>query len=218
MSGRQEFDPTLYLVTDPDLAGGRALVELVARAVAGGVTLVQLRDKRADARPLLEQARALKALLAPKGIPLIINDRVDVAAAAGVGAHVGQSDLPVAAARALLGEDAILGLSIDQPEQVCQTELGLIDYVGHGPFAATGTKPDAGAPIGVAGLQVMRGLLRRPLVAIGGIHEGNAAEAIAAGADGVSVVSAIVAAADPEAASRSLRQVVDQARADRKVA
>ena len=113
----RRFDPTLYLVTDPELARGRRLTDVVGAAVRGGVTLVQLRDKHAGGRALLETARALKSMLDPLGVPLLVNDRVDVAHAAGVGCHVGQSDLPAAAARAILGPDAILGVSLDDPEQ-----------------------------------------------------------------------------------------------------
>ena len=212
----QRFDPTLYLVTDPELARGRSLVEIVGAAVRGGTTLVQLRDKHADGRALLEQARALKALLDPQGIPLIVNDRVDVALAAGAaGCHVGQSDLPAEDARAILGPDAILGLSIDAVEQARAADPEYVDYIAHGPFGATGTKPDAGAPVGASGIAAVRELSALPLVAIGAIDAGNAAEAIRAGADGIAVVSAIVAAPDPEAASRELRGVVEGARKER---
>jgi thiamine-phosphate pyrophosphorylase len=207
------FDPSLYLVTDPKLAGGRPLVEVVARAVQGGVTLVQLRDKEASGRALLEQAQTLKALLEPLGVPLIVNDRVDVAVAAGAaGCHVGQSDLPAAAARALLGPEAILGVSLDAVGQIHAVDSGIVDYVAHGPFAPTLTKPDAGGPVGAAGLAAVRALTRLPLVAIGGIDAGNAGAAMHAGADGVAVVSAIVAAADPEEASRTLRRAIEAAR------
>lgn len=210
---RLPFDPTLYLVTDPALGRGRALGDIVAQAVAGGVTLVQLRDKAAGGRALLEEARALSALLAPLGVPLIVNDRVDVAVAAGAaGCHVGQSDLPAAAARALLGRDAILGVSLDAVDQLADLDPALVDYVAHGPFAATATKPDAGGPVGAEGLAAVRRLSALPLVAIGGIDAGNAGLAIGAGADGVAVVSAIVAAADPRAASRRLRAAVEAAR------
>jgi thiamine-phosphate pyrophosphorylase len=209
----QRFDPTLYLLTDPDLARGSSLIELVGAAVKGGVTLVQLRDKRADGRALLEQARALKVLLDPLGIPLIVNDRLDVAVAAGAaGCHVGQSDLPAEDARAILGPDAILGLSIDRAEQARAADPEYVDYVAHGPFAATGTKPDAGAPVGGRGVAAVRELSDLPLIAIGGIGAGNAADAIRAGADGIAVVSAIMAAADPEPAARELRAVIDAAR------
>ena len=207
------FDPTLYLVPDPELARGRALTELVAAAVRGGVTLVQLRDKHAEGRALLETARALKAVLDPQGVPLIVNDRADVAHAAGAaGCHVGQSDLPAEAARALLGPDAIVGISIDVVEQARAIDAALVDYVAYGPFAATATKADAGPPIGADGLAAARRLTGLPLVAIGGIDARNVAEAVRAGADGIAVVSAIMAAAGPEAASRELRAAHEAAR------
>jgi thiamine-phosphate pyrophosphorylase len=208
---RRRFDPTLYVVTDPELARGRRLSDVVAAAVRGGVTLVQLRDKQAGGRALLETARALKSVLAPLGVPLIVNDRVDVAHAAGTGCHVGQSDLPAAAARAILGPDAILGLSLDDPEQAHAIDPAQVDYVAHGPFAATATKADAGGATGAEGLAATRRLTGLPLVAIGGIDARNAAAAVRAGADGIAAVSAIMAAADPEAASRELRAAIDAA-------
>ena len=210
----RRFDPTLYLVTDPELALGRRLTDVVGAAVRGGVTLVQLRDKHAGGRALLETARALKSVLDPLGVPLLINDRVDVAHAAGAGCHVGQSDLPAAAARAILGPDAILGVSLDDPEQARAVDPAQVDYVAHGPFAATATKADAGGPVGAEGLAAARRLTGLPLIAIGGIDARNAAAAIRAGAAGVAVVSAIMAAADPAAASRELRAVIDAARAE----
>jgi thiamine-phosphate pyrophosphorylase len=215
MTPLSSLDLSLYLVTDPEMAGGRRLLEMVEAAAAGGVRLVQLRDKGADARALLELARALKALLLPKGVPLIVNDRVDVAAAAGVGCHIGQSDLPPEAARALLGEEAILGLSIDQAGQATAADPAVLDYVAHGPFAASGTKADAGKPVGVDGIARARGLTALPLVAIGGIDATNAADAIRAGADGVAVVSAVMAACDPQAAAALLKEVVDRTLAGR---
>jgi thiamine-phosphate pyrophosphorylase len=207
------LDPTLYLVTDPHLGGGRALLEIVAAAVAGGVTLVQLRDKEAEGRALLEQARALKAVLDPAGVPLLINDRIDIALAAGAaGCHVGQTDLPAEEARALLGPDAILGTSLDAVEQARAVDPKHLDYVAYGPFATTATKADAGPPIGASGFAAVRALTPLPLVAIGGIGKENAGAAIVAGADGVAVVSAIMAAPDPEAASRRLRRAIEAAR------
>ena len=211
---RQAFDPTLYLVTDPELARGRALADLVAAAVRGGVTLVQLRDKHAGGRALLEQAKMLKAVLDPLDVPLIVNDRVDVAHAAGVGCHVGQNDLPAAAARAILGPDAILGVSLDAADQVRAVDPALVDYVAYGPFAATATKADAGRPVGADGLAAVAKRTLLPLVAIGGIDAGNVAAAVRAGADGIAVVSAIVAADDPEVASRELRGAIDATKAE----
>ena len=210
----RRFDPTLYLVTDPELARGRRLSDVVGAAARGGVTLVQLRDKHAGGRALLETARALKSVLDPLGVPLLVNDRVDVAHAAGVGCHVGQSDLPAAAARAILGPDAILGVSLDDPEQARAIDPAQVDYVAHGPFAATTTKADAGGPTGAEGLAAARRLTGLPLIAIGGINARNAAAAMRVGADGIAVVSAIIAAADPEAASRELRAVIDGAKTE----
>jgi len=213
---RRPFDPTLYLVTDPEQVGAaRALTDVVRQAVAGGVTLVQLRDKQADGRELLEQARALKAVLDPLGVPLLVNDRVDVAVAAGVGAHVGQTDLPAAEARRQLGPDVLLGTSIDEVEQARDADPAVVDYVAFGPFAATATKADAGAAVGAEKLTAVRALTPLPLVAIGGIDAKNAGSAIAAGADGVAVVSAIMAAEDPQGAARALRATIDGAHARR---
>ena len=210
---RQPFDPTLYLVTDPGLGRGRPLAEIVAQAVRGGVTLVQLRDKAADGRALLEEARALVALLSPQGVPLIVNDRVDVAVAAGAaGCHVGQSDLAAAAARALLGPDAILGVSLDAAEQAHEVDPAIVDYVAHGPFAASATKADAGAAVGAAGIARVRALSALSLIAIGGLDAGNLGAAVRAGADGIAVVAAIMAAPDPAAASRELRAAIAAAR------
>jgi thiamine-phosphate pyrophosphorylase len=210
----RRFDPTLYLVTDPELACGRVLRDIVDAAVRGGVTLVQLRDKRAGGRALLEEARALKTVLDPRAVPLIVNDRVDVAAAAGVGCHVGQSDLRAAAARAILGPDAILGVSLEEVADLRAVDPAIVDYVAYGPFAATATKADAGRPVGSDGLTAVATQTMLPLVAIGGIDSRNAAEAVRAGADGIAVVSAIMAADDPEAASRALRAAIDAAKAE----
>jgi thiamine-phosphate pyrophosphorylase len=211
---RRSFDPTLYLVTNPELARGRVLADVVAAAVRGGVTLVQLRDKHADGRALLEQAVMLKAVLGPQGIPLLVNDRVDVAHAADAGCHVGQTDLPPVAARAILGPDAILGVSVDAVDQARAIDPELVDYVAYGPFAATMTKADAGRPIGPDGLAAIRKLRLLPLVAIGGIDAQNVAAAVRAGADGVAVVSAIMTAADPEGAARELRAAIDATKAE----
>lgn len=211
------FDLTLYLVTDPRLVAERGLLATVDAAVKGGVTLVQLRDPDAHGRALVEQARALKALLAPLGIPLIVNDRVDVAVAADAdGVHLGQDDMSPADARALLGPERILGLSVGNPAEFAGSssgiDIGAVDYLGVGPVKATGTKKDAGAAIGAAGVAAVRALTRRPIVGIGGIDGALAGEVIRAGADGVAVVSAICAAPDPEHAARALLSAVTAAR------
>jgi len=205
----RRFDLTLYLVTDPRLTAARGLAATVEAAVAGGATLVQLRDPDAHGRALVEQARVLKALLSPLGVPLIINDRVDVAVAAGAdGVHLGQDDLTVADARALLGADAIVGLSVGNPREYAASALHGVDYLGVGPVRATGTKGDAGAAIGAAGIAAVRALTGLPIVGIGGVAADVAGEVIRAGANGVAVVSAICAATDPKAAAADLRRVI----------
>ena len=209
----QPFDLTLYLVTDPRQVAARGLAATVDAAVTGGATLVQLRDPDAHGRELVAQARALKALLAPRGIALIVNDRVDVAHAAGAdGVHLGQDDLSPRAARAILGPEAIIGLSVGTPAEFAGSDLSAVDYLGVGPVRATGTKADAGAAIGPEGVAAVRALTTRPIVGIGGIDAGLAGAVIRAGADGVAVVSAICAAPDPEAAARALKAAVTAAR------
>lgn len=206
---RPGFDPSVYLVTDRDLCGERSLADVVGLAVRGGASLVQLREKRADTRAFVELGRALAVLLAPFRVPLLINDRLDVALAVGAaGAHLGQSDMPVALARELLGPSAIIGLSLEQPEQLAEAEALDVDYYGVSPIYPTPTKTDTGPGWGLSGLRALRAATGRPLVAIGGIGAQNAAEVVRAGADGVAVVSAICAAQDPEAASRELRETV----------
>lgn len=217
MSARK-LDFSLYLVTDRRLAGDRPLAEIVSGAVAGGVTIVQLREKDCSSRQYFELAVEIKKLL-PPGIPLIINDRLDVALAAGAdGVHLGQNDLPAETARKHLGPAAIIGLSVENLEQLKQAISLPVDYLAISPVFPTPTKTDTGPAWGLEGLIMARRLTEKALVAIGGINEGNAAEVIAAGADGVAVVSAICAAADPEAAARRLRKLIDRARETEKAA
>jgi thiamine-phosphate pyrophosphorylase len=202
------FDCTLYLVTDRRLAGTRPLPDLVAAAVRGGVTAVQLREKHCATREFVELARALKSVLAPAGIPLIVNDRADVALAAGAdGVHVGQSDMPCRDVRHLLGPSAVIGLSV---ENLAQAEAAPpeADYLGVSPVFSTPTKTDTAPAWGLAGLSALRRISHLQLVAIGGIHQDNAASVIACGADGIAVVSAICSAADPELAARALRREI----------
>lgn len=206
---RRPLPLDLYLVTDRRLAGSRGVETVVEEAVRGGVTAVQLRDDDLPGPELIAQARRLKAVLAPQGVPLIVNNRLDVALAAGAdGAHVGQSDTPVAEARARLGPDAILGLSITDPAQLAGLDEEAVDYLGVGPVFPTGTKPDAAPPMGLDGLRACRPRTALPIVAIGGIGAANAADAIRVGADGVAVVSAIMGADEPEAAARELAEII----------
>jgi len=192
----------LHLVTDSALCGERGVLAVVEAAVRGGVSCVQLREKTLGTRAFVERERALKARLAPLGVPLIINDRVDVALACGAdGIHVGQGDMAPADVRRLLPR-ALLGLSIETPEQLERAELEAVDYYGISPVFATSTKMDAAAAVGLEGLRLMRSRTRRPLVAIGGITPENAQSVVAAGADGLAVVSALCAAPDPAAVAR----------------
>ena len=207
------IDYSLYLVTDRALACGRPLADVVRAAVAGGVTCVQLREKEASAREFAVAARELLALLRPLGVPLIVNDRIDVALAAGAdGVHVGQQDLSVADARRLGPPGWIVGVSAESVADAARAERDGADYVGASPVFATPTKADHAPPLGLAGLRALRAATKLPLVAIGGLHAGNARETIRAGADGLAVVSAIVAADDPRAAAAELRREIAAAK------
>jgi thiamine-phosphate pyrophosphorylase len=213
---RHPIDLSVYLITDPVLSGAFSVEEIVGYAVAGGVTTVQLRDPQAKTRALVEQARSLATLLRRHRIPFVVNDRVDVAVAADAdGVHVGQADMAPGDARMLIGPDRILGLSVTSESDLDHSDLAGVDYLGVGPIYPTPTKADAAPPIAIGGLRAVRARTRLPIVAIGGLHAGNAADVIAAGADGVAVVSAICAAPDPEAATRELKEVVVTAKRDR---
>jgi thiamine-phosphate pyrophosphorylase len=213
-------DLRLYAVVDPAVAGGRALVDL-ARCLMESATLVQLRDKQGATRAMIEEARDLRALLEPAGIPLLINDRVDVALAAEAdGVHIGQDDMPVPEARLLLGRRALIGLSVKTVEQAKAAPLELLDYVAIGGVYGTTSKENTKAPIGIAGLRTIVDAVRArkanfPICAIAGINTTNAADVIAAGADGIAVISALSLAADPAKAAQDLRAVVDGALAER---
>ena len=206
---RRDFALDLYLITDRLLCAARGIERVVAEAVAGGVTLVQLRDDDTPTGELIALAARLKLVLAPTGVPLIVNNRLNVAlAAAADGLHVGQGDLPAAAARARLGSRAILGLSITAPVQVAAVDPAMVDYLGVGPIYATVTKRDAAPAMGLGGLAAVRAQTGLPLIAIGGIDHTNAAATLGAGADGIAVVSAICAGADPRVAARKLADTV----------
>jgi thiamine-phosphate pyrophosphorylase len=206
---RRRWDWSLYLVTDRQLIGSRSLEEVVRAAVQGGVCAVQLREKYCSTREFIALGKRLKALLDPRDVPLIINDRVDVALAVGAaGVHLGQSDMECGDARRLLGPEVVIGLSVETMPQAEAAQSFDLDYLAVSPLFATPTKTDTAGPWGLERLALLKRASRQPLVAIGGINAGNAAQVIAAGADGLVVVSAICAAADPEAAARELRRLV----------
>ena len=199
----------LYLVTDRELSLGRSLEEVVSEAVAGGVTIVQLREKDASTGEFVELAFRLKDILRPYNVPLIINDRVDVALAVDAeGLHIGQSDMPYEIARKLLGPDKIIGLSVDNMDDLLEANKLDVDYVGISPVYGTPTKIDTAEPFGLEGLRRAVELSVHPTVAIGGMNAGTIADVIAAGADGVAVVSAICSAVSPRLATKELSGII----------
>ena len=207
------FDLSLYLVTDRPLSGGRDMAWIVREAAAGGVTMVQLREKDCPTSEFIALAHELKAALQPFGIPLIINDRVDVALAVDAdGVHIGQSDIPYETARALLGKDKIIGLSVETMDEVIAANALDVDYIGISPVYATPTKTDTLTPFGLEGIDEVMRLSRHRCVAIGGMNRDTIGEVIARGAEGVAVVSAIVAAASPREASAELAAIIEKKR------
>lgn len=192
----------LCVITDAALAPGRDHVAIARAALRGGADMIQLRDKTGDLRALLPQARAIQALCRSHRAIFIVNDRLDLALAAGAdGVHVGQEDLPAEAARPLLPPGRILGVSTHSREQAEAARASGADYIGFGPVFATGTKETGYAPRGVGGLREVRAAVRIPILAIGGISLENVAEVIQAGATAPAVISAIVAAPDIAAAA-----------------
>ena len=203
----------LYLVTDAGLSRGRSHLSIVEAAIRGGVTTVQYREKNASTRRMIEEATELLRLCRAAGVPFIVNDRLDVALAVDAdGVHVGQDDMPAALARRLLGRNKTLGVSAGNTEEARKAVDDGADYIGASPVFATSTKPDAPPPLGIEGLRRITQAVEIPVVAIGGITEGNATAMIEAGASGIAVVSAIVSAEDVEAAARALRAVVEKVR------
>ena len=215
----------LYLVTDHSLtlaaaAGdesyGQAMERIVSEAVGGGVTMVQLREKDLSTREFVQLALRLKKVLAhcsgPDGhrVPLIINDRIDVALASDAdGVHIGQSDMPYSFARRILGPDRIIGLSVENLAQVEEADSLDVDYIGVSPVFATPTKTDTAAPFGIQGLRRAVEMSVHPTVAIGGMNARTAAEVMGTGTDGIAVVSAIVGAPSPREAAAELYNIMD---------
>lgn len=203
---------SLYLVTDRGLSLGRDIEWIVAEAVKGGTSIVQLREKDIDTREFVALGRRLKKLLAPLGIPLIINDRIDVALAVDAdGVHIGQSDMPYEDARRLLGPDKIIGLSAENMAEVeGANKLKDLDYLAISPVFGTPTKTDTAAPFGLEGTREAMKRTIHPTVGIGGMNKRTAADVMSCGVDGIAVVSGIVSAESPCEASRELRTIIDQ--------
>jgi thiamine-phosphate pyrophosphorylase len=212
------LDLSLYVLIDPAQLDGQDCAEVARLAADGGATLVQYRDKHGTTRQMIANAIAIKQALAPFATPLLINDRVDVAMAAGAdGVHLGQDDMPTAMARALLGDDALIGITLKTAQDIEQAELGVIDYGCIGGVFATTSKQNNMPPLGLQGLGSLVDLWRArdgdmPLAAIAGINLHNAASVIQSGVDGVAVMSAVTAAADVKNAASLLKQSISQAR------
>jgi thiamine-phosphate pyrophosphorylase len=204
-----KFDLGLYLVTDRTLSLGRSIEEIVEASVQGGVTMVQLREKDCTTREFYQLAVRLKDILRPYDVPLIINDRLDIALACDAeGLHIGQSDMPYSIARKLLGKDRIIGLSVESMEDAVEANNLDVDYIGISPVFGTPTKTNTATPFGLNGVREVMAISKHPSVAIGGINLTNTAEIMKAGANGIAVVSAIMSAANPKQAAQELKQLI----------
>ncbi|EKO3534284.1 thiamine phosphate synthase [Vibrio fluvialis] len=203
---------TLYLVTD-DQQDLNTLCHVVKQAIAGGVSLVQVREKQGDVRTFIERAAAVKAVLSGSGVPLIINDRVDVALAVDAdGVHLGQSDMSATLARQLLGPDKLIGLSVENEQQFEQAQSLPVDYLGLSAIFATPTKTNTVKHWGLDGLNWVMARSRLPMVAIGGLNTSNIGAVAQTGVQGIALVSAISHARDPQQAAHDLRLLIEQNR------
>ena len=201
------FDYTLYLVTDRQLMSCDSLTEAVEQAILGGCTMIQLREKELPSLEFYNQAVAVKHATERYHIPLIINDRIDIAMAVqATGVHIGQHDLPAAAVRKVIGENMLLGVSASSIAEAIQAQQDGADYLGVGAMFPTGTKTDAES-VSMEELQKIRTAVSLPIVVIGGINKGNAGRFKPMGIDGLAVVSAIIAQSDIKAAAAELKDL-----------
>ena len=200
----------LYLVTDRGSCGKKSLEDVVLQAVKGGVAYVQLREKEVSTRFFVEEAKRIKSILQPFKVPLIINDRIDVALACNAeGVHIGQDDMSYETARKLMGKNAIIGLSVERWEDVEASQELDVNYIGVSPVFTTPTKTDTKSSWGIEGVARIKAFSLHPLVAIGGLNESNIRDVVMAGAPCIAVVSAICASDDPEAAARKLCAIIN---------
>jgi len=215
MYDKKKVDYSLYLVTDRDLSLGRSNLEVIQAAVRGGVTLVQLREKEATTKEFYQEGLKIRAYLKARDIPLIINDRIDMALALDAeGVHLGQEDMPIDAARKILGPQKIIGASVFTPEEAKIAEALGADYLGLSPIFVTETKPELTQHLGIKGIPLLKEAVKIPVVGIGSMSESNAYEAVKAGLDGVAVVSAICSREDPRAAAEAIKKEVLRAKKD----
>ncbi|MDR1618466.1 MAG: thiamine phosphate synthase [Treponema sp.] len=203
-------DLLLYLCTDRVLALGRPITEAVEAAIAGGVTMVQLREKDASTGDFYRIALEVQAITRRHRVPLVINDRLDIALAVGAeGLHIGQSDLPLPAARRLAGNTMFIGVSVGTVEKALRAQRQGADYLGVGAVYPTGSKADAGEAIGLEGLATICAAVKIPVAAIGGVNTANAAEVMKTGAAGIAVISGILSRPDIKEAAQNLRRILD---------
>ncbi|WP_291321414.1 thiamine phosphate synthase [Desulfonatronospira sp.] len=203
------IDYSLYLVTDRGLTHGRDLIQLVMEAVQGGVTMVQIREKSCTSGEFFSTARELKKKLTTLGVPLLINDRADIALATGAdGVHIGQKDVPYQAVRELLGPGKIIGISINTYDQLKVAAMSDVDYLSLSPVFPTPTKTDTSEPFGIEGLKKARSMTDKPLITIGGINRDNLSDVMATGMNGVAVVSAVCSAESPAEAAGDLIRII----------
>ncbi|KOA21533.1 thiamine-phosphate synthase [Clostridium homopropionicum DSM 5847] len=203
-------DYSLYLITDRSFLNGRSLANCVREAIEGGVTLIQVREKDISTREFFKVAKEVKEVTTKYNIPLIINDRIDIALAIDAdGIHLGQSDMPIEIARKILGKDKIIGISAGSISEALEAEKNGADYLGIGTVFFTGTKKDIEEPIGIEGLKEIVNKIKIPSVAIGGINKNNCEEVMKAGVNGISLISAILANDNIENSSRNLRNVIN---------
>lgn len=203
------IDYSLYLIIDRSFLNGRNLKKCIEDAIKGGVTLIQIREKDASTREFFEVAKEIQEITSKYNIPLIINDRVDIALTIDAdGVHLGQNDMPIALARKILGPDKIIGISAGNLKEAMEAQNNGADYVGLGPVFYTGTKKDADDPIGLHRLKDIVQNITIPSVAIGGINKENTTSILEAGVDGISVISAILGSENIEKASEELSRII----------
>lgn len=214
---KQKIDYSLYLVTDRALSLGRSNLEIIEAATSGGATLVQLREKEASTREFYQEGLKIKEYLEAAHIPLIINDRIDIALALDAdGIHLGQEDMPVDVARKILGPHKIIGASAFTTKEAVAAESMGADYLGLSPIFVTKTKPELVGEIGIQGISFFKREVDIPLVGIGSLDKSNAYEAVRAGLDGVAVVSAICSQEDPRAAAQALKEEILRAKKEQR--
>jgi thiamine-phosphate pyrophosphorylase len=206
-----KIDYLLYLVADQQHCKTMNLVDAVEQAVRAGVTCVQFRDKNINKYDCILLAEKIQAILRPLQIPFIINDHIDIAQYLNAdGVHLGQTDMPYTKARAMLGHNKIIGISLENYSQALQYTLVDADYFGVGPVFTTASKPDAAPPIGIQAVQKIRSLLKKPLIAIGGINHTNIEQILRCKVDGIAVISAILQNPEPGLATKHIKQLIQK--------